>query len=77
MKYFMICVALLAFVSFESPEASARGGLLSRLRAKSQQSVVQRSSKSTKLHETNSRSAVLDRFFGSGAGHDRSWYVGR
>ena len=31
-----------------------------------------------RLHETHSRSAVLDGFFGSGGqGPDRSWYVGR
>ncbi|NOZ40707.1 MAG: hypothetical protein GXP24_10850 [Planctomycetes bacterium] len=35
---------------------------------------------SQKLHETHSRSAILDGFFGpypGSQGHDRSWYVGR
>ena len=49
-----------------------------RARYYRRRSVSKSSTRPTKLHETHSRSAVLDGFFGSGGqGHDRSWYVGR
>lgn len=90
----MTCFAMLIAAVFvmDLPDAEAarrRGGFFRRAQAtrmsrRPTSPVVRnnsyRSTRSTKLHETHSRSAILDGFFGpysGGQGHDRSWYVGK
>ncbi len=72
-------------VDLAEADAARRRGFFRRARMTRTTSYQTKSSSwgnssSQKLHETHSRSAILDGFFGpnSGAqGHDRSWYVGR
>lgn len=86
----LVLVSALTF-SLAEADAARRGGFFRRARMTRSSNYRSRSSYQTysssrgkqssqKLHETHSRSAVLDGFFGpysGGQGHDRSWYIGR
>lgn len=78
-------------VHIAEADAARRGGFFRRARVNRTSNYQSRSryqtyssskgnKSSQKLHETHSRSAILDGFFGpnpGGQGHDRSWYIGR
>ena len=85
----IIALLFAGLIVIDLPEADAarRGGLFRRAKStrtyRTNNNRWQNNSsrtRSTKLHETHSRSAILDGFFGpypGGSGHDRSWYVGK